>query len=407
MARPSLPADGATGWGTQLRTAINDISDRTDWLTAGGFYLDSYTGTDDQRLTAAIADQKASGGVTNYAPIILPSRPISFTTPRTLYSGCRIVGAHRHGQKNPEIRSGDYSGPEIALGGSISSGASSWWNDPGGNCYDVYMSDFSVQGSQGSSVHQFVDNPNSTLYSCEFHSLGFNFMRGVFGRNDRKSLMTQVSLTGMWTLNNAWDCQVHVGGSDNAFWMDSIANIGVASVAAQTGTLTTYFIKLDSIEVNMGKFYISTMNGWRGMLISGNGSVINLYDGVAEGIKPTRINGLIEGPGPGSQIKITGGAVTMHGTKIGQGMDNPDASEDGLVEISGGEVSMFGVNFYGRNMGTVNAVRHRGGRLYMAGITKRQNEGAYWSGRPRVSTTATAGSGTTSFYCPDQSVQVV
>ena len=375
----------------------------------GGYYLDSprYTGTDDQRLTAAIADQKASAGVTNYAPIILPSRPLSFNQSRQLYTGCRIIGVHRYGQKNPDIASGNYSGPEITLGSTLGSGASSWWTDPGGNCYDVYMADFSVQGSQGSAKHQFIDNPSNTLYACEFHSLAFNFMYGVFGNDTRKSLMTQVNLSGMWTMNNAWNCQINAGGSDNTFWMDAISNIGIASSAAQTGNLDRYFIKLDSMELNMGKAYCSSMNGWRGMLISGGGSVINLYDGVFEGYKPTRINGLIEGPAPGSVIKITGGTVSMYGTKCGQGMDNPDASENGLVQITGGEVNMFGVNFYGRNMGTVNAVDHRGGRLMMLGITKRLNEGAYWSGRPRVATTATAGSGTTSFYCPDQSVTVV
>lgn len=374
--------------------------------TQGGYYLDSFTGSDDQRLTAAIAAQQASGGTTNMAPIILPNRPLAFTTPRTLYSGCKIIGPNASGQKNPELSGGNLVGPEISLGGSISSGTSSWWNGTG-SVYDVYMANFSVQGSQGSSLHQFLDQPSGTLYACEFHALSFNFMRGVFGRSDRKCLMTQVALTGSWTMNNAWDCQSFIGGSDCIFWMDSFNNVGTSSSPVQTGDVNRYYFKFDSLEATIGKAYLSTLNGWRGMLLSGNGNSIELHGGVYEGYKPTRIDGLLSGPGPGSQIKVTGGSVAMFGTKIGQGMDNPDGSESGLLQISGGEVSLHGVQFYGQNMGTANAVSHTAGRLYAAGIHRRQNEGGAWSGRPRFATALTAGTGANAFSCPDQSVAVV
>jgi hypothetical protein len=188
--------------------------------------------------------------------------------------------------------------------------------------------------------------------------------------------------------------------------MDSFNNVGVSGTAAQTGGLTTYFMKWDSLEAQIGKVYISTMNGWRGVLISGAGTIIDMHGSVIEGYKPTRLNGLLSGPGPGSQVKITGGAVSMHGVKIGQGMDNPDVSENGLLDISGGEVSLFGVNFYGANMdptnGDANAIYHTGGRLYAAGITKRQN--ITLTARPQIATTATAGNGAYTYYCPDGSL---
>jgi len=165
-------------------------------------------------------------------------------------------------------------------------------------------------------------------------------------------------------------------------------------------------MKFDSLEAQIGKLYISTMNGWRGVLISGNGTIIDMHGSIIEGFKPTRVNGLLAGPGPGSQVKITGGAVSMHGVKIGQGMDNPDASEDGLLWITGGEVSLFGVNFYGANLdptnGDQNAIQHTGGRLYAAGITKRQN--ITLTSRPQILTSATVGTGSYTYYCPDQSL---
>lgn len=381
-------------------------------LIEQGFHWDEYTGTDAEKWTAAIADQQAATD-RNMPAIVLPTRPITDTLPRQLYSGCKVVGPSIYsGQKNPDIASGSRSGPEVTLGGSIGSGTSSWWRSPGSDVNNVLMANFQVQGSQGSSAHQFLDYAGGgSMYPASFHSLSFNFMRGVFGRTDRKALMTQVTLTGDWTINNCWDTAITVGGSDINI-SPSMMNIGVSQSAAQTGDLNRYFIKLDTAEVTVGgKVYISGMNGWRVLLISGNSSV-DWYGGVLEGFKPTRTNGLLAGPAPGTLVRITGGAVAFHGTKIGQGMDNPDASEGGLMQIEGNtsgqastEVSLHGVQFYGQNLGTVPAIKHNGGRLYAAGILRRTAETGVWTGRPRISTTATAGAGAYSYYNPDQSLQ--
>lgn len=379
--KPAANASWLT-WGNSIDATVRALAE-------GGFHLDEFDdATDDAKLTSAIAAQQAATD-RNMPAIVLPSRPMNFTTPRTIYSGLKIVPSRPNGQKNPEIAGGQYSGPEVTLGGSITSGASSWWNSPGADTNDVFFCGFQVQGSQGSSTHQFLDYAGGgSMYPCAFYNLSFNFMRGAIGRSDRKALMTQADFMGTWTMNNAWDCQINFGGSD--IRVDWLNNIGVSQSAAQTGTLTRYFWKINTTEVDIiGKTYISAMNGWRGVLIDGNSSV-NIYAGVLEGYKPTRINGLLAGPAPGSLLKIDGGSVNLFGTKIGQGMDNPDASEDGLVQVNGGEVGMFGVQFYGQNMASVNAVDHNGGRLSMYGITKRTAEAGTWINRPRVSSQAPA-----------------
>lgn len=398
----TLPASGNTSWYAHYQ----ELDEAARRGTLDSFHLDEYTGTDDQKLTAMIADQQAATA-RNMPPMILPSRPMTFTTPRQWYSGLKLIGPHKSGQKNPELSSGTYVGPEISFGGTISNGASSWWNNAASvsQLFDIHMADFSMQGSQGAATHQFADCNVGTLYACNFDAISGNFMRSMYGDHsaNRKFLVTQVSWTGNNTWNNAWKCQAFLGGSDVLVNPDML-NIGVSSSAAQTGTLSTYFLVFDTLEATVqGKVYVSTMNGWRGLLISGN-SNIDMTGGVYEGYKPTRVNGLLSGPGPGSQIKITGGAVLMSGTKIGQGMDNPDATEHGLLDISGGEVTLVGVNFYGRNLGTENAIVHTGGRLAAFGVVKRQDESAFWTGRPKVSTTATAGAGTFTYSCPDQSL---
>jgi hypothetical protein len=403
----ALPAAGNQNWYAHYQ-AMDEAARRGEY---DAFHLDEFTGTDDQKLTAAIAAQQADTA-RNMPPIILPSRPISFTTPRQMYSGMKIIGAHKTGQKNPELSSGQLGGAEITFGGSVGNGASSWLNNAASTSqlFNIHVADISLQGSQGAATHQFVDCTAGTLYACNFDAVSGNFMRAMYGDHagGRKCLVTQVSWTGNNTWNNAWKCQMFIGGSDVLVSPDMM-NIGVSQSAAQTGTLATYFIVLDSLEADLaGKVYVSTMNGWRGLLISGT-SNINMVGGVYEGFKPTRVNGLLGGPGPGSQIKVTGGVVSMFGTKIGQGMDNPDATENGLLDISGGEVNLFGVEFYGRNLGTpaspaVKAITHTGGRLMALGVTRRPGETGYWTGRPQIETTATPGTGTYTYCNPDQSV---
>ena len=404
------PVDGAprSNWDQKVDKSLRA-------LIEAGFYLDEFNdASDDAKLTSAIEAQKAATD-RNMPAIVLPSRPLAMTTPRNLYHGVKVVAPDFYaGQKNPDIAGGQYAGPEIVLGGSITSGATSWWNSPNADVYDVWFANFQVQGSQASSTHQFIDFASGgSMYPAAMHSLSFNFMRGCLGRSDRKWLTTQCAITGNWTMNNCWDTPICWGGSDNNL-APAMMNIGVSQAAAQTGNLTRYFLRFNTNELTIsGKVYVSTMNGWRGVLIDGNSS-IDWYGGVVEGFKPNRVNGLLAGPGPGSQFVINQGVVNLYGTKIGQGMDNPDASEAALMMINGNttgqastEVGLYGVQFYGQNMGTVNAVKHNGGRLDVFGTKRRTNETAVWTGRPKISTTATVGAGAYTFCDPAQSMAVV
>lgn len=371
-------------------------------------YLDSYPGaSDDDKLTAAIAAQKAAPGM---PPILLGARKHSFNVPRPLYSGLKLVGHTSSGTKNLELAGSKYVTSWVQLGSGISSGTSSWWNSPGGAVYDVYMADFGVQGHAGSSVHQFVDFPTTaTMYACQFHSLSFNFMRSVFGRKDRVCAFTQVILTGHWTANNLWDTQFTIGGSDNQLWVGGQINIGPSQSPVQRGTLSDndYQMIFSSLSnTNVGYIYLSALNGWRGIKIAGrSGNGLQFYGGVYEGYKgsgSTSSGATLAGPG--TLIRIEGGSGSFFGPNIGQGMASPESSEGGLVHMTGGEWNFYGPTFYrGGSAEASPCIFHSGGRLYVSGATRRQSE--TWSKRPRYRTTAAGPSaGPASFYCPDMSM---
>ena len=368
-------------------------------------YLDQMNGSsDDDKLTAAIALQQSTTGM---PPIVLGARNHAFNQTRQLYSGLKLIGQST-GPKNLE-QDPDFVTSRITLGGSVSSGSSSWWVTPGGNVFDVYMADFAVQGSMGASVHQFIDVTTGSLYACQFHSLSFNFMRGVFGRKDRKCLMTQVVFSGHWTANNLWDTQFNIGGSDCQLWMGGYINMGPSSAAVQLGTYADndYQVIFDSLgKTNIGYLYISALNGWRGLKIIGNsGPCLQIYGGVFEGYKASGTTpGGATLAAPGTVIRIEGGNGTFHSPAIGQGMADPNAAEGGLVHMTAGEWTFVSPTFFrGAMAETEPMIYHSGGRLLVMGASRQMNES--WTGRPRYSTTATGpNAGTYSFYCPDMSM---
>lgn len=367
-------------------------------------FLDDMAGaTDDDKLTAAIALQQATNGM---PPIVLAARNHTFNQTRQLYSGLKLIGQST-GPKNIE-QNPTFVTSRVTLGANVSSGASSWWVTPGGNLFDIYMANFAVDGNNGASQHQFIDVTTGSLYACEFHSLAFDFMRSVFGRKDRKCLMTQVVFSGHWTANNLWDTQFNLGGSDNLLWMGGMINMGPSASPAQTGTYADndYEILLDTLsKTDVGYIYMTALNGWRGIKVSGTGSSnISFFGGTYEGYNAGATRA------PGTVIRLEGGSGAFFGPHIGQAMMTPDAAEGGYVHMTGGEWTFYSPQFYhGSTADTVPCIYQTGGRLHVVGATKGVlNE--TWSPRPILETGApagnAAGTGAYTTYCPDLSMSV-
>lgn len=378
---------------------------------SGAHPISTFPGANDnERLTNAMSYQAAQVG---RPPIIISARDTwyDWTSPHPLYSGAHLIGPPGGGPKNLELASGAYVPAKVKLGGSVTSGASSLFVAPAGvnNIYNVFMGGFGVQGSLGSSVHQFLDFPLSsgTLYACEFWNLGFNFMRGLFGRKpDRKCAVTQVIFSGHWVANNLWDTQFYLGGSDADLFGSGYINIGVSQSPAQTGTFADndYMIILESLsKYKVGYIYLTALNGWRGLKVLGNsGTSGGLFSGgIYEGYKSGT-------PAPGTLVRLEGGRGKFDGVGFGYGMGAPDPAEGGLIHITGGEWEFDSPTFWrGARAETAPVIFHTGGRVSVKGAHTASGEA--WTGRPRYRTTAPSApgpnAGSYAFYCPDLSMQ--
>jgi hypothetical protein len=378
-------------------------------LRETGIWIHTFPGAnDDERLSAAIAEQRRSAATENMPPMILPYRsfmvnPVAYR--RTLYNGLKLIGPHKSGQKNPELAAGNLVGSEIVFTAANGSTPTPWWVGTGSGVFDVMMSDFSLQGSQGSGRNVFVDVPTGTLYACTFDGISSNFMYGMYGHDTSKCLVTQVTWRGDCTWNNCWGPPVHIGGSDFNFEM-AMCNIGVSTSPVQTGTLNRYFIKLNQANgIIGGRIYITANNGWRGVLVSGRQSSVKFSGMVVEGFKPTGTREA--GPAHGALVRQQDGSVAWTACDFGQAMAFPQPGERGLYTMVNGEVSFDQCTWYGQNMATTPAIDHQGGSVIVNGALRRLGEA--WVGRPRYRTAATGApvaNGTAySFHCSDRSMQ--
>jgi hypothetical protein len=176
----------------------------------------------------------------------------------------------------------------------------------------------------------------------------------------------------------------------------------------QTGTYADndYEILFDTLgKTDIGYIYMSALNGWRGIKVTGSGvGNINFFGGTYEGYNGSTSRA------PGTVIRLEGGSGAFYGPHIGQAMMSPDAAEGGYVHMTGGEWSFHSPQFYrGSTADTVPAIYQTGGRLYVTGAT-RGNQAETWSPRPIIETSAPLGNaadtGSYTTYCPDASMSV-
>src|SRR6478735_544579 len=191
----AFPALNSTSWYSYMGGLDTDAR-----LTGAQIVqVDTFTGTDAQKMTAALAYAQAQ---TRIPWIQLPARTFDTgSTSYNLFTGCKILGAGVDvGCKNLEVAS------ETAVAGkwktSCGSGASSLLNSTS-TMYDVCVSGVAFHGSSTSQIFRSTSN----LYACLFNNLTGYGCKYFFGNPSEKFLMTQVVFSGHWTVLSYNDVQ--------------------------------------------------------------------------------------------------------------------------------------------------------------------------------------------------------
>ncbi|WP_329521147.1 hypothetical protein [Spirillospora sp. NBC_01491] len=206
LAAP-MPAQGATGWAAPLESNLGDVRDRTRVHEATyGVPLDAFSGTDDQKLTAAMAYAAAQ---TRPPAIVLSSRTHTFSGgPYPYYNGMRIIGSLGTTEREFSV-----TGPQCV----VTVGGTALFSVPSGGVKNMYVAGIQFRAASG-SVH--FQEPTTNLDSgpimqdATFVDLAWvGFATVMHARH----LRVRIDRT---YVNNGFDNQFKLAGSDNYYWQN-------------------------------------------------------------------------------------------------------------------------------------------------------------------------------------------
>jgi hypothetical protein len=355
----------------------------------GEILLDSFTGTDDQRLTAALDMARTSSP---RRAIRLSARNHSFSQTRTTFSGLRILGPNM-GWQNPEIANTAEALPQCNVTLNCGTGANSWLVGTS-TTYDVTIAGITFKSSNGAT--QFYHHPYSagTAYATRLHELSFYGFKHVVGMPGNAYAMTLNTFSGTWTCVGVKGTQFSLRGSDNFLWKNGEINYGWFG---ENGG--QYLVRFENLmKSSVANMYLTARDGARAILVDGastNQGGLDISDCVVEGNNKDQ-------PAYGALVVVKGGGVSFTNIKLNFGMARPSAFTDqqdsGLVMVQGGTVLMTNTwtNRATATAETVPVVAVSGGTAY---VTRTIGMGGNWTGKPRESRS----SGT---LVPDASVAV-
>lgn len=288
--------------------------------------LDSYTGTDDQRLDQAWAAALASNP---RRAIRLSARAHTFTKTRTTFSGLRILGPNV-GWQNPEISGTGGALPQCVVNLNCGNAGASWLVGTS-TTYDVTVSGICFKSGNGAT--QFYHHPYSagTSYATRLDTLTFYGFKHVLGTPADPFSATLNTWAGEWTLVAVQDTQFSLRGSDNWFTPDCM-NYGWAG--ANGGK---YLMRFSNVSKSSAKhLYLTARGGSRAILVEGPSNQqggLDFSDCVIEGQN-------LNDPAMGALIVVKGGGCSFTNTKLNFGMARPtdftDQRDTALVMVQGG-----------------------------------------------------------------------
>ncbi len=340
----------------------------------GDILLDSFTGTDDQRLTAALDVARQSAP---RRPIRLSARNHTFTQTRTTFSGLRIFGPN-FGWQNPEIENTAGALPQCTVTLNCGTGQNSWLVGTG-TTYDVTISGITFASSNNST--QFYHHPYSagTAYATRLHELSFYGFKHVVGLPGDAFAMTLNTFSGTWTCVGVKGTQFSLRGSDNFLWKNGEINYGWWG---ENGG--QYLVRFENLmKTSVANMYLTARDGARAILVEGattNQGGLDISDCVIEGNNKDQAS-------YGALVVVKGGGVSFTNTKLNFAMASPakftDQKDTGMVMVTGGVclLSNTWVNRATTATETVPVVAVSGGQAH---VSTTIGMGGNWVGKPKV-----------------------
>lgn len=210
MTRPILPQAGDFGWSGKLNDAINQVSDVADaaleasrfGALPGTLPVDSFPGTDDERLAAAIAVAASA----TYKPMItFGNRRYHFKKPIMGYSGLRLGGG--------SVGAGPLVGAGVPTGTAINIevGAGIPWITLPGTTSPIeglHLSNISFQSIGGSSFIEAVDGKPFRFGTVE--NVSFSSFKHIFGTDTTRQALIGFAFLGRLMIDDGTDVQMNV-----------------------------------------------------------------------------------------------------------------------------------------------------------------------------------------------------
>ena len=345
--------------------------------TANEILLDSFPGTDDERLTAALNVARTSSP---RRPIRLSPRNHLFSLTRETFSGLRILGPNV-GWQNPEIANTGGALPQCNVTLNCGVGDKSWLVGKA-TTYNVTVAGICFKSSN--AVTQFYHHPYSagTSYATTLDTLTFYGFKHVLGTPADPFSMTLCTLKGSWTCVAVQDTQFSLRGSDNFLWVAGDMNYGWAG--ANGGRYLMRFSNLSKTAVR--HLYLTARGGSRAILVEGPTSQqggLDFSDCVVEGQNAGD-------PAMGALIVVKGGGVSFTNTKLNFGMARPtdftDQQDTALIMVQGG-TALLTNTWTNRATATAESVPIVAVSGGTAVVNTVMGMGGNWSGKPRATRT--------------------
>lgn len=301
------------------------------WAVAANddVHLDAFAGTDDEKLTAAIAIARVSSP---RRAIRLAARDHRFTQSRTTFSGLRILGPdQRFRGAAPADTSSSQAPGRCTVTLDCGTGAASWLVGTA-TTYNVMVEGITFTSTNAAT--QFYHHPSTagTCYAATFDTLSFHGFRHVLGTPAEPFSMTQVTTKGSWRCTGARDTQFTLRGCDNTLWVSGDLHHGPARTGR--GTFLMRFSHLAKTSVR--HLFLTTRSGARAILVEGPAlrhGGLDISDCVVKGRH-------LDDPATGALIVVQGGGVSFTNTTLNFGTARPtdftDCADTALIMVKGG-----------------------------------------------------------------------